>query len=60
MLVSGTASAPVFTLLDDSFTAAASFKPNKADWLEGKWSGMPVAPGEEDRPGETAGSGDLH
>jgi 2-oxoglutarate dehydrogenase E1 component len=40
--------------LDDSFTAAASFRPNKADWLEGKWSGMTVAPGEEDRKGETA------
>ncbi|MBL8673533.1 MAG: 2-oxoglutarate dehydrogenase E1 component, partial [Rhodospirillales bacterium] len=40
--------------LDDSFAAAASFKPNKADWLEGKWTGMTTAPGEEDRKGDTA------
>jgi 2-oxoglutarate dehydrogenase E1 component len=26
--------------LEDAFEAAASFKPNKADWLEGHWSGL--------------------
>jgi len=40
--------------LDDAFSAAASFRPNKADWLEGKWTGFTTAPGEEDRKGNTA------
>jgi 2-oxoglutarate dehydrogenase E1 component len=40
--------------LDDAFSAAASFRPNKADWLEGKWTGFSTAPGEEDRKGNTA------
>ena len=26
--------------LDEAFEAANSFKPNKADWLDGKWSGL--------------------
>ncbi|MEI6159302.1 MAG: 2-oxoglutarate dehydrogenase E1 component, partial [Roseococcus sp.] len=26
--------------LEDAFQAAASFKPNKADWLEGHWTGL--------------------
>jgi 2-oxoglutarate dehydrogenase E1 component len=26
--------------LEEAFEAAASFKPNKADWLEGHWSGL--------------------
>jgi 2-oxoglutarate dehydrogenase E1 component len=26
--------------LDEAFEAANSFKPNKADWLDGKWSGI--------------------
>jgi len=29
-----------FAKLEDAFQAAASFKPNKADWLEGHWSGL--------------------
>ncbi|MGG5820758.1 2-oxoglutarate dehydrogenase E1 component [Falsiroseomonas sp. HW251] len=34
--------------LEDAFQAASSFKPNKADWLEGHWSGLKaVAVGEE-------------
>jgi 2-oxoglutarate dehydrogenase E1 component len=36
------------------FEAATNYKPNKADWLEGKWAGITVAPGEEDRKGITA------
>src|SRR3954468_7452770 len=40
--------------LDKALEAAANYKPNKADWLEGKWSGLTVAPGEEDRKGQTA------
>ncbi|MBN9086666.1 MAG: 2-oxoglutarate dehydrogenase E1 component [Reyranella sp.] len=40
--------------LDKALEAATNYKPNKADWLEGKWSGMTVAPEEEDRKGQTA------
>ena len=40
--------------LEDSYQAAQTYKPNKADWLEGKWAGFTVAPGEEDRKGVTA------
>ncbi len=29
--------------LEDAFQAAQSFKPNKADWLEGHWSGLKSA-----------------
>jgi 2-oxoglutarate dehydrogenase E1 component len=40
--------------LDKALEAAAQYKPNKADWLEGRWAGFTVAPGEEDRKGATA------
>src|SRR5471032_1683101 len=40
--------------LDKALEAATNYKPNKADWLEGKWSGFTVAPEEEDRKGTTA------
>ena len=39
--------------LDEEFEAAGSYRPNKADWLEGAWSGLGIASGE-DRRGETA------
>jgi len=39
--------------LDKDFDAAKSYKPNKADWLEGAWTGMDVARGD-DRRGDTA------
>jgi 2-oxoglutarate dehydrogenase E1 component len=39
--------------LADEFEAGLSYKPNKADWLEGKWSGMKVASGDA-RRGDTA------
>ncbi len=39
--------------LESEFEAANSFKPNKADWLEGRWSGLKLAP-EGDRRGSTA------
>ncbi|MBM3570150.1 MAG: 2-oxoglutarate dehydrogenase E1 component [Alphaproteobacteria bacterium] len=35
--------------LESDFKAAASFKPNKADWLEGRWAGMEKAAGEDRR-----------
>ena len=39
--------------LEKDFASAPSFKPNKAEWLEGQWSGFEVASGEE-RSGNTA------
>ena len=39
--------------LDEEFDAAKSYKPNKADWLEGRWTGLSVASGEA-RRGKTA------
>ncbi|WDI32436.1 2-oxoglutarate dehydrogenase E1 component [Hyphococcus flavus] len=41
------------TFLDDEFAAAEAFKPNKADWLDGQWSGF-VPPVDDDRRGDTA------
>ncbi len=38
--------------LEKEFDTAESYKPNKADWLDGKWSGFKVASGE-DRRGKT-------
>ena len=38
--------------LDTEFEAGTSYRPNKADWLEGQWSGFRTAHGE-DRRGET-------
>jgi 2-oxoglutarate dehydrogenase E1 component len=45
-----------YATLEDAFQAAQSFRPNKADWLEGHWSGLKaVAVGEEtERLHETA------
>ena len=34
--------------LEEEFQAANSYKPNKADWFEGKWEGMMNARGEEE------------
>jgi 2-oxoglutarate dehydrogenase E1 component len=39
--------------LEQDFAASKSFKPNKADWFEGEWSGFERAP-EGDRRGATA------
>ena len=39
--------------LDEEFSAAEAFKPNKADWLDGQWSGF-VPPVDDDRRGDTA------
>ncbi len=40
-------------LLEAEFEAAGSFKPNKADWLEGAWAGMEKVRGYDARRGET-------
>src|SRR4249919_3947129 len=34
--------------LDAEFEAGSGYKPNKADWLDGKWSGFKIADQEED------------
>ncbi|MGH6977113.1 MAG: 2-oxoglutarate dehydrogenase E1 component, partial [Stellaceae bacterium] len=39
--------------LENEFEAAKSFRPNKADWLEGEWKGFTVA-SSDDRRGVTA------
>jgi 2-oxoglutarate dehydrogenase E1 component len=39
--------------LGDELKSADSYRPNRADWLDGVWSGMQVAEGDE-RRGETA------
>ena len=41
--------------LERDFEASKSYKPNKADWLEGAWSGFEVASGEV-RRGDTVAS----
>ena len=39
--------------LEVEFEAAKAYKPNKTDWLEGRWQGFEVASGDE-RRGDTA------
>ncbi|MBM3518794.1 MAG: 2-oxoglutarate dehydrogenase E1 component, partial [Alphaproteobacteria bacterium] len=39
--------------LDAEYEAAKGYKPNKADWLEGRWAGLQAAHGER-RSGKTA------
>ena len=36
--------------LDEDFDASTSYKPNKADWLEGRWQGKTTAPSVEALP----------
>ncbi len=46
--------------LEQAFEAASSFKPNKADWLQGKWAGLRTLTGEEEfRDDPTYASLDL-
>ncbi|MDA7598691.1 2-oxoglutarate dehydrogenase E1 component [Alphaproteobacteria bacterium] len=44
--------------LDEEFEAGTSYRPNKADWLEGSWSGMQTSAGLDTR-GDTAVSLDV-
>ncbi|WP_114394769.1 2-oxoglutarate dehydrogenase E1 component [Oleisolibacter albus] len=44
--------------MEAEFQAATSFKPNKADWLEGKWQGLTTA-SDDDRRGRTAVETDV-
>ncbi len=40
--------------LDEEFDAAGSFRPNKADWFDGRWSGLRSASdADDDRRGKT-------
>ncbi len=39
--------------LDEEFDASKSHRPNRADWLDGRWAGFAMAP-KGDRRGETA------
>ncbi|GMG83305.1 2-oxoglutarate dehydrogenase E1 component [Paralimibaculum aggregatum] len=39
--------------LSDEFETGKAYKPNKADWLDGRWSGMETSEGEYQR-GQTA------
>jgi len=45
--------------LDEEFDASKSHLPNRADWLDGAWSGLAAAPKNSDRRGETGVSADL-
>ncbi|MFQ5775752.1 MAG: 2-oxoglutarate dehydrogenase E1 component [Kiloniellaceae bacterium] len=40
--------------LEADFESSSSYKPNKADWLEGAWSGLDRARGYDARRGKTA------
>jgi len=42
--------------LDEEFESAKSHRPNRADWLDGRWTGFEKAP-EGDRRGDTAVEG---
>ena len=39
--------------LEEEFQAGSNYLPNKADWLEGNWTGLKKAPGLEERRGIT-------
>ncbi|MBP0447087.1 2-oxoglutarate dehydrogenase E1 component [Roseomonas sp. SSH11] len=41
-----------FAKLDEAFQASQTFKPNKADWLEGHWTGL-KAPGNDEPETDT-------
>jgi 2-oxoglutarate dehydrogenase E1 component len=44
--------------LESEFEAAKSYRPNKADWLEGAWAGLAAA-SDDDRRGDTAVATEL-
>ena len=44
--------------LESEFEAAKSYRPNKADWLEGAWAGLAEAP-DDDRRGDTGVDSEL-
>jgi 2-oxoglutarate dehydrogenase E1 component len=46
------------TELETQFESAKSYRPNKADWLEGAWAGLEQAP-DDDRRGHTGVAGEV-
>jgi 2-oxoglutarate dehydrogenase E1 component len=40
--------------LDEEFNASKEHRPNRADWFDGVWQGLEVAPKNSDRRGETS------
>src|SRR5437763_8868069 len=44
--------------LEAQFESAKSYRPNKADWLEGAWAGLEQAP-NDDRRGDTGVAGEV-
>jgi 2-oxoglutarate dehydrogenase E1 component len=44
--------------LDEEMAAAETYKPNKADWLDGRWAGFQRA-GEDDKPSATGVDGET-
>ena len=44
--------------LETQFEAAKSYRPNRADWLEGAWAGLEQAP-DDDRRGDTGVAGET-
>ena len=44
--------------LETQFESAKSYRPNKADWLEGAWAGLEQAP-NDDRRGDTGVAGEV-
>ncbi len=46
--------AAFYAKMDQAFADAPSYKPNKADWLEGAWNSIEGAPANDDRRGNTA------
>jgi 2-oxoglutarate dehydrogenase E1 component len=44
--------------LEAQFENAKSYRPNKADWLEGAWAGLEQAP-DDDRRGDTGVAGEV-
>lgn len=44
--------------LEEEFEAARAYRPNKADWLDGRWSGFETAP-DDDRRGQTPVENDV-
>ncbi|WP_207460247.1 2-oxoglutarate dehydrogenase E1 component [Azospirillum sp. SYSU D00513] len=45
--------------LETAFEAANAYKPNKADWLEGKWTGLEAAKIDDDRRANTGVATDV-
>ena len=39
--------------LDEEFNVSKEYKPNRADWFDGKWQGLETAPKNSDRRGDT-------